>query len=171
MGICPYENIYLKHKYFRIVTGVAITKRNRMIQFTIAESTLLPYGKLNTTIVNEGDDQTVNTANNRYVNHPEWTIDSTGITNGIDYHTLSYESRAINLDTVLAPAGKLVTGVRFHVLDDKSLTLQIRVTDFDYEQGEHNQTMTIEHAKLSIEIIILTSFFFWFSFWNLTTYI
>lgn len=120
------------------MTGVAITKRNRMIQFTIAESTLLPYGKLNTTIVNEDDDQNINAANNRYVNHPEWTIHSAEIKNGIDYHTLTYENRAINLDTVLAPAGKLVTGVRFHVFDDKTLTLQIRVTDFDYEQGEHN---------------------------------
>lgn len=126
-----------------------------MIQFTIAESTLLPYGKLNTTIVNEADDKDVNAANNRYVNHPEWTIDSAGIKNGIDYHTLTYKNRAINLDTVLAPAGKLLTGVRFHVLDDKTLTLQIRVTDFDYEQGEHNQRINIEHAKLSIEIITL----------------
>lgn len=120
-----------------------------MIQFTIAESTLLPYGKLNTTIVNDGDDQNINVANNRYVSHPEWTIDSAGIKNGIDYHTLSFDNRAINLDTVLAPAGKLVTGVRFHVLDDKTLTLQIRVTDFDYEQGRHNQTMNTEHTKLS----------------------
>lgn len=117
------------------MTGVAITKRNRMLQFTIAESTLLPYGKLNTTIVNDDDDQNVN-ANNRYVTHPEWTIDTPGIKNGVDYHTLTYENRAINLDAVIAPAGKVITGIRFHALDDKTLTIQIRATDFDYETGK-----------------------------------
>lgn len=118
--------------YYRIVTGVAITKRNRMIQFVIGESTLLPYGKLNTTIVYESGDSN---ANNRYVGHPEFSIDSPGVRNGVDYHTLSYQKRRINLDTVLAPAGKIVTGVRFHVIDG-TLTIQIRATDFDYETGE-----------------------------------
>lgn len=119
-------------KLDRIVTGVQISKRNRMIQFLIAESKLLPYGKLNTTITHETGE--VN-ANNRYVGHPEFSIDSKGVQSGIDFHTLTYEKRSINLDTVLAPAGKLVTGVRFHALDDGTLTIQIRCTDFDYEAG------------------------------------
>lgn len=119
------------------MTGVAITKRNRLIQFTIAESTLLPYGHLNTTIVNDDDDHNVNAnANNRYVNHEEFTIDAAGIKDGVDYHTLTYDNRAINLDSVLVPDGKVVTGVRFHVLDDKTLSIQIRATDFDYELGK-----------------------------------
>ncbi|XP_031621010.1 uncharacterized protein LOC116339329 [Contarinia nasturtii] len=117
----------------RIVTGVAITKRNRMIQFLIGESILLPYGKLNTTITHETGDLNVN---NRYVGHPEFSIDSNDVRNGIDFHTLTYEKRSINLDSVLAPAGKLVTGVRFHVLDDGVLTIQIRCTDFDYQTGK-----------------------------------
>lgn len=118
---------------YRIVTGVAITKRNRMIQFIVGESTLLPYGKLNQTIVYETG---ASNANNRYVGHPEFSIDSPGVRNGVDYHTLSYNKRKINLDTVFAPAGKVVTGVRFHALNDGTLTIQIRTTDFDYETGE-----------------------------------
>lgn len=115
------------------MTGIAITKRNRMIQFVIGESTLLPYGKLNTTIARETGEMN---ANNRYVGHPEFNINSKGVQNGVDFHTLTYERRSINLDAVLAPAGKIVTGVRFHALDNGVLTIQIRATDFDYETGE-----------------------------------
>lgn len=117
---------------YSILTGVAITKRNRMFQFIIGESTLLPYGKLNTTITHENGESN---ANNRYFGHPEFSIDSPGVKNGVDFQTLTYQKRSINLDTVLAPAGKVVTGVRFHVLDDGVLTIQIRATDFDYETG------------------------------------
>lgn len=117
----------------RIVTGVAITKRNRMILFVIGESTLLPYGKLNTTITNAFGDTNVN---NRYIGHPEFDIDSAGIKNGIDYHTLTYYKRKINLDTVQAPAGHVITGVRFHALTDGTLTIQARATAFDYKTGQ-----------------------------------
>lgn len=53
---------------------------------------------------------------------------------GVDYFTLTYENRSINLDDVMVPAGKVVTGVRFsnrnaHVL------LEVRATDFDYTTG------------------------------------
>lgn len=120
----------------RIVTGVSITKRNRMIQFIVAESTLLPFGKINTTFSkNEGDDQNA-LVNNRFVSHHEFNINGAGIKNGIDYHTLTYENRLINLDTVIAPSGKLLTGIRFHLTDDSKLTLQIRATDFNYETGK-----------------------------------
>lgn len=115
-----------------IVTGIAITKRNRMIQFVIGESTLLPYGKLNTTITNEFGDSN---ANNRYIGHPEFSIDSPGVKNGVDYHTLTYFKRKINLDTVQAPADQIITGVRFHALDDGTLTIQARATQFNYETG------------------------------------
>lgn len=91
------------------MTGVAITKRNRMLQFIIGESTLMPYGKLNTTIEYENDANKAN-ANNRYLSHPEFAIDGKDIKAGVDYHELSYQNRAINLDTANAPAGKIVTG-------------------------------------------------------------
>lgn len=103
-----------------------------MIQFLIGESTLLPYGKLNTTITNAFGDTN---ANNRYVGHPEFSIDSADVKNGIDYHTLTYSKRKINLDTVQAPAGHIITGVRFHALDDGTLTIQARATAFDYKTG------------------------------------
>lgn len=51
-----------------------------------------------------------------------------------DYHTLTWEERAVNLDTVEVPAGKVVTGVRFRVING-ALTLQVRGTDFDFDVG------------------------------------
>lgn len=126
---------------YRIVTGVAIIKRNRMIQFVIGESTLLPFGKLNTTITNEFGDTN---ANNRFIGHPEFSIDSPGVKNGVDYHTLTYSKRKINLDTVQAPAGRIITGVRFHVLDDGTLTIQARAHDFDYKTGMYNRFIGLE---------------------------
>lgn len=104
-----------------------------MIQFLIAESVLLPYGRLNTSIPGLEDNQ--GSAYNRFKGHPEFKLTDSGITNGVDYHTLTYEHRAINLDTVQAPPGKIVTGIRFHATDQSMLTIQIRITDFNYETG------------------------------------
>lgn len=133
--VCCCYVYRLSHIFdFILFTGVAITKRNRMIQFVIGESTLLPYGKLNTTITNEFGDSN---ANNRYIGHPEFSIDSPGVKNGVDYHTLTYNKRKINLDTVQAPSDQIITGVRFHVLEDGTLTIQARATQFDYETGSY----------------------------------
>lgn len=104
-----------------------------MFQFLIGECTLMPYGKLNRTIAHETGESNVN---NRYLGHPEFNIDSNDVRNGVDFHTLTYDKRSINLDVVMAPAGKLVTGIRFHVLNDGVLSIQIRCTDFDYETGK-----------------------------------
>lgn len=105
-----------------------------MVQFTIAESTLQPYGQIDTTI-RSADGETSTQTNDRYVSHEEFDINDDGIKNGIDYHTLTYENRRINLDTVTAPPGKLVTGIRFHVTNDGRLSIQIRATDFNYATG------------------------------------
>jgi len=120
----------------RIVTGISITKRNRMIQFIIAESTLLPYGKVTVSPANPNIADSNANSNFRFVAHEEFDINEAGIQNGIDYHTLTYDHRTIDLDTVIAPPDSLVTGVRFHVTNDKRLTLQIRATKFNYETGK-----------------------------------
>lgn len=74
---------------------------------------------------------------------PAWASYGTGgyfslhdpqIRNGIDYHTLTWQNRSVNLDTVEIPAGKVVTGVRFRVVDG-ALQLQVRATDFDFTAG------------------------------------
>lgn len=53
----------------------------------------------------------------------------------IDFHELTFEQRAFNLDTVTAPKGYLVTGVRFYI-SNGHISLQIRATEFNYATGQ-----------------------------------
>lgn len=64
-------------------------------------------------------------------------LENDELRDGIDYHTLTYKSRSINLETVMAPAGSIVTGVRLRLINDR-LTLQIRATEFNFASGELN---------------------------------
>lgn len=53
---------------------------------------------------------------------------------GSDYHTLTYENRGVTLDTVTAPPGHVVTGVRFAIIDNR-LSVQIRATEVNLKDG------------------------------------
>lgn len=105
---------------------MAITKINRVIQFIISQRKLQANGNVDN-ILNDDVQWTTN---------PEISIESNSTINGIDYHTLSYENRSINLDTIIAPEGQVVTGVRFHANGKGRITLQIRVTDIDITSGQ-----------------------------------
>lgn len=108
---------------YRIVTGVAIQKVNRVIQFVICERELLPFAKSNATLRRK----------------QIWKDNSIAFLKdgqqGIDYYTLTRENRSINLDTVILPRHKVVTGVRF-AFRRNCLCLEIRATDFDYVMGK-----------------------------------
>lgn len=107
---------------FRVVTGIAIKKINRVIQFTISERELFAFSKVNDTL------RRTQTWKNNSMNF---------LMNGkndVDYFTLTREHRSVNLDTIFLPLNKVVTGVRFQTHDNR-LHLEIRATDFDYESG------------------------------------
>lgn len=53
---------------------------------------------------------------------------------GIDYHVLSYENRSVNFDTLIAPPGKVLTGIKFKA-EKGHLSLEIRATQFDFNSG------------------------------------
>lgn len=57
-----------------------------------------------------------------------------GVLNGVDYHTLTWQNRSLNLEVLTAPPGKVITGVRFAV-DSGSLKMEIRVTAFVFKTG------------------------------------
>lgn len=107
----------------RVVTGVRIVKRNGVIQLAISQRTLLPFGQ-----TDESEPDTWKESINQFAVTDRSAID------GIDYYTLTYENRSINLDDLVVPQGKLVTGVRFHTLNGH-IILQIRATDFNYFNG------------------------------------
>lgn len=107
----------------RVVTGVRLVKVQGVIQFEISQRTLLPFGQ---TDASEG--KTWKTADYQFA------VTDKGPINGVDYFTLTYENRSINLDDLTVPSGKVVTGVRLHHLNGHVI-LQVRATDFDYFNG------------------------------------
>lgn len=56
------------------------------------------------------------------------------ISNGIDIHTLTWRSRAVDLATITAPPGTVLTGIRFTVIKDH-LSFEIRATQFNFNSG------------------------------------
>lgn len=91
----------------------------------ITERELKPYATLNATIPSW----------HSFSSHDYFTIHDALIRENIDYHTLTWENRSINLDTVEVPTGKVVTGVRFRIIDS-AISLQVRGTDFDFTSGK-----------------------------------
>lgn len=104
-----------------------LTKQKGVIHLAILQRKLLPYGQ--TEVSSPIPQLELWKPNNDF-----FAIDDFGVQKDIDYHTLSYENRSINLDTVTTPAGHLVTGVRFRVIN-RHITLEIRATSFDYQSG------------------------------------
>lgn len=114
---------------YSVVTGVHLTKHNGMFGLAISERKLLSYGRLKPT------------NNYFHSNFPSWKVaqpkfqlTDPDVYEGIDYHTLNYENRSINFDTVTVPEGTLVTGVRFQ-LHHGHIQLGVRATEFDFESG------------------------------------
>lgn len=62
-------------------------------------------------------------------------LNDPGVTDGIDYHTLNWQNRSLELDVLEAPAGHVVTGVRFVVRQSGNLAVEIRATKFDFITG------------------------------------
>lgn len=97
-----------------------------MIQFAVAERELLPFG--DTASSNSWDDV--------WKIAPQFNVSDNSTTEGVDYHTLTYENRSLNLDTIIAPSGSLVTGVRFNRNSAGHLILEVRVTNANMSTGK-----------------------------------
>lgn len=114
---------------FRVISGVGLTKVNRIIQLKILERELLPNGQL-------GQIDGPNSANSQsWRTSKEFSIDDYDVEEGIDFHTLTWEHRAIDLDSVVDSGIRVVTGIRFRVVNSH-LRLEVRVTNFDYNTGK-----------------------------------
>lgn len=82
----------------RIVTGVRFVKINRIIHLQIKESELQKYGA-------------VNASSTHWVPPNKFTTLDKGIRDGIDYHTLEFDQREVDLDDLTAPAGHVVVRI------------------------------------------------------------
>ncbi|KAJ8969231.1 hypothetical protein NQ317_002186 [Molorchus minor] len=101
----------------RVVTGLRFVKHNRILHLQIQEGELLPRGQINIETVH-------------WVPVEDYKITDKKIFNGQDYHTLSWEKRAIDLDNLEADEGCILTEIGSH------LNFEIFTTKFDFDSGK-----------------------------------
>lgn len=89
--------------FFRVVTGLKFTKKNRIIHLQIQQGELAPKGNIKNGTV-------------EWIPVDEYKITDRNIYNGQDYHTLTSERRTMDLDNLIADDGYVVTGGFFAVL-------------------------------------------------------
>ncbi|KAG5894130.1 hypothetical protein JTB14_004068 [Gonioctena quinquepunctata] len=106
----------------RVVTGLRFVKNNRIIHLQIQEGELLPRGNID-----------INTVHWAPVN--EFQITDRQVYSGQDYHTFTWEKRAVDLDDLQAEEGYILTGVRFKEIGSH-LNFEIYVTKFDFDTGK-----------------------------------
>ncbi|XP_015041040.1 uncharacterized protein orion isoform X2 [Drosophila pseudoobscura] len=107
----------------RVVTGLRFVKKNRIFHLQIQEGELLPRGGINHTTLSWKPVENYN-------------IFDRDVKKGTDYHTLSYESRSVDLDDVNTDDNSfVVTGVRFRVVG-AHLNLEACYSEFDFKTGQ-----------------------------------
>ncbi|XP_013143942.1 PREDICTED: uncharacterized protein LOC106107598 isoform X3 [Papilio polytes] len=103
----------------KVVTGIRLVKHGRMFHLQISEGTLGERGA-----VKAGS----------WVPIQKFDPNDQNVREGTDYHTLTYERRAIDLDELDSPVGHVLTGVRFRMIG-AHLHFEIRSTPFNYTTG------------------------------------
>lgn len=84
---------------YRIVTGVKFNKVNNIFHIQVQEGKLGPHG-----YINESTRSWVTLPG------PDFSFYNRSLQDGVDFHKLSYYSRTIDTDNVVAPKNKVVTG-------------------------------------------------------------
>lgn len=108
---------------FRVVTGLRITKQNRIFHLQIQEGELLPRGNINRSSL-------------AWKPIESYQIFDRDVRNGRDYHTLSYESRSIDLDDIYTDDNSfIVVGVRWRVVG-AHLNLEAKLAEFEFKMGK-----------------------------------
>ncbi|XP_062127616.1 uncharacterized protein LOC133839978 [Drosophila sulfurigaster albostrigata] len=107
----------------KVVTGVRFVKKHRVFHLQIQQAKFLPHVVINESTV-------------EWIPVDEYDINDPSVKEGIDFHTLSYQSRALDLDEALKTADStfVVTGVRFQLLDH--LNLKVHFSKFDFVTGK-----------------------------------
>lgn len=104
------------------MTGVRFRKVNRIIHIQIQEGELQSRGFINASTLS-------------WKPVSDYKLLDRGIRSGLDYHTMSWDKRAIDLDDLIAPDNHVVTGLRWRVVGTH-LNLEIRVTEADFTTGQ-----------------------------------
>lgn len=134
------HSTYIKALYplsFRVVTGVRMQKANRIIHIQIQEGVLKPRGRI------EGSSVSWKPIDN-------YTIIDSNVRAGVDYHTIMWEKRAVDLDDLDSPADHLLTGLRFRLVG-AHLNLEIRMTPFNFTTGMLMHERSVWHSHDTTE--------------------
>lgn len=121
----------------RVVSGVKMLKKNRIIHLQIVEGSLLNHDELNSTY------------SSTWFGNDNFTLSDANVTEGIDYHSIPWENRIIHLDTIIGDSDELVTGVRFGLFDGR-IQLQVRFTAYEKSTGK----LRDDHKWSKIENVI-----------------
>ncbi|XP_017079429.1 uncharacterized protein LOC108113372 [Drosophila eugracilis] len=106
----------------KIVTGVRFVKSQRVFHMQLQQAELLPRG-------------TINTSSIEWMPVENYNVSEVDIRDGYDYHTLSMDSRALDLDEISANStDQVVTGARFRIFK-KHLNLEVRFSFFNFSNG------------------------------------
>ncbi|GBP21654.1 hypothetical protein EVAR_16200_1 [Eumeta japonica] len=103
----------------KVVTGLRLVKLGRIFHLQISEGSLEARGE-----VKPGE----------WVKIRQFDPNDHDTKEGVDYHTLTYENRAIDLDELDSPEGHVLTGVRFRTVG-AHLHFEIHATPFNYTTG------------------------------------
>ncbi|XP_078045689.1 chemokine-like protein orion isoform X1 [Augochlora pura] len=106
----------------KVVTGIKLKKVNQIIHIQIQEGQLLERGIINKTTV-------------AWQPIKPFSILDKNVKDGVDYHTLMWEKRGLDLDDLMADQNHLVTGLKFRTIGSR-LNLEIQVTPFNFTTGE-----------------------------------
>lgn len=112
--------------HYSVVTGVQLLKRNGIIQFSIAERELSAYGNVDSVI----DERLL------WKLSPQFNLTDNPTKENVDYISLTYENRSLNLDTIVAPNDEVVTGIRFQRNNVGHLMLEVRFTEMNVAAGK-----------------------------------
>ncbi|XP_076160472.1 chemokine-like protein orion isoform X2 [Ptiloglossa arizonensis] len=106
----------------KVVTGIALKKIKQIIHIQIQEGELMPRGNINKTTIS-------------WKSIDAFSILDRNVKSDIDYHTLTWEERGLDLDDLVPAQDHLLTGVRFRTIGAR-LNLEIMVTPFNFTSGK-----------------------------------
>lgn len=106
----------------KVVTGIRFKKVKQIIHMQIQEGELMPHGYINKSSI-------------WWKPIEEFSVLDNNVKNGIDYHTLSWEKRGLDLDDLVLDDNLLLTGLKFRMIGSR-LNLEARMTSFNFTTGK-----------------------------------
>ncbi|XP_076675055.1 chemokine-like protein orion isoform X1 [Andrena cerasifolii] len=106
----------------KVITGIALKKVNQIIHMQIQEGELIARGNINKTSIS-------------WKPIEAFSVLDSNVKSNVDYHTLAWEKRGLDLDDLVPAQDHLLTGVKFRTVGSR-LNLEIMVTPFNFTTGK-----------------------------------